>query len=52
MAAQQSTINGFGDRIPHSQEKDLPGNANWVVQKYGGTSLGKFPVAIAQDIVL
>ncbi|KAG8629762.1 hypothetical protein KVT40_001381 [Elsinoe batatas] len=46
------TANGLGERIPHTQEKELPGNANWVVQKYGGTSLGKFPVNIAEDIVL
>lgn len=48
----QTTANGFEQRIPHMQEKDLPGNANWVVQKYGGTSLGKFAVQIAEDIVV
>lgn len=26
-------------------------NAPWVVQKFGGTSVGKFPVNIARDIV-
>ncbi|KAF4549371.1 Amino acid kinase-like protein [Elsinoe fawcettii] len=46
------TANGLGERIPHTQEKELPGNANWVVQKYGGTSLGKFPINIAEDIVV
>jgi len=40
------------DRIPHTQERDLPGGANWVVQKFGGTSVGKFAVQIAEDIVL
>lgn len=50
--ATQITANGFEQRIPHIQEKDLPGNANWVVQKYGGTSLGKFAVQIAEDIVV
>jgi aspartate kinase len=25
--------------------------AGWVVQKFGGTSVGKFPVNIAEDIV-
>ncbi|KAK4569748.1 hypothetical protein LTR86_002716 [Recurvomyces mirabilis] len=40
------------DRIPHTQERDLPGGANWVVQKFGGTSVGKFGVKIAEDIVL
>jgi len=34
------------------EEKDLPGNANWVVQKYGGTSLGKFPQEIVSDIIV
>ncbi|KAK5107334.1 hypothetical protein LTR62_001389 [Meristemomyces frigidus] len=40
------------DRIPHTQERDLPGGANWVVQKFGGTSVGKFGVEIAEGIVL
>ena len=40
------------DRIPHTQERNLPGGANWVVQKFGGTSVGKFAVQIAEDIVL
>ena len=26
-------------------------NAGWVVQKFGGTSVGKFAVNIAEDIV-
>ncbi|KAI5365451.1 putative aspartate/glutamate/uridylate kinase, aspartate kinase, ACT domain, CASTOR, ACT [Septoria linicola] len=45
-------INGMlGDRRPHVQEKSIPGGGNWVVQKFGGTSVGKFPVKIAEDIV-
>ncbi|EME82047.1 uncharacterized protein MYCFIDRAFT_211536 [Pseudocercospora fijiensis CIRAD86] len=45
-------INGFlGDRRSHVPEKNLPGGGNWVVQKFGGTSVGKFPVKIAEDIV-
>jgi len=28
-------------------EKDLPGGGNWVVQKFGGTSVGKFAKDIA-----
>lgn len=52
MSPISTTSTSFGDRILHQQEKDLPGNANWVVQKYGGTSLGKFPVNIAQDIIV
>jgi len=41
---------GAEDSIPHQEEKNLPGGANWVVQKYGGTSVGKFAGNIA-DIV-
>jgi hypothetical protein len=39
-----------GNSIPHTKEKNLPGGANWVVQKFGGTSVGKFAANIA-DIV-
>jgi len=46
------TNGAIEDRIPHTQERDLPGGANWVVQKFGGTSVGKFAVKIAEDIVL
>lgn len=45
-------VNGaFENRIPHSRERDLPGGANWVVQKFGGTAVGKFGRVIAEDIV-
>jgi len=44
--------NGFEQSIPHQQEKNLPGGGNWVVQKFGGTSVGKFAVDIAKDIVM
>jgi len=27
------------------------GGKRWIVQKFGGTSVGKFPVQIARDIV-
>ncbi|KAL2211999.1 aspartate kinase [Sarocladium strictum] len=30
---------------------DIDGNRGWVVQKFGGTSVGKFPHKIARDIV-
>lgn len=40
------------DRIAHTQEKELAGGANWVVQKYGGTSVGKFPLKIVEEIVM
>lgn len=39
-------------RISHTPERYLPGGANWVVQKFGGTSVGKFAIKIAEDIVL
>lgn len=34
---------------PRSHEETLPGG--WVVQKFGGTSVGKFAKNIATDIV-
>lgn len=43
--------NGVTDSRPHQTEKSIPGGGNWVVQKFGGTSVGKFPVKIAEDIV-
>lgn len=52
-ATQPEQTNGsIDDRIPHTKERDLPGGANFVVQKFGGTSVGKFAVKIAEDIVL
>jgi hypothetical protein len=41
---------GVEESIPRSKEKDLPGGGNWVVQKFGGTSVGKFAENIS-DIV-
>lgn len=38
---------GEADSIPHEMEKNLPGGGNWVVQKFGGTSVGKFAFNIA-----
>jgi hypothetical protein len=36
------TSNGvIPNSIPHTKEKDLPDGGNWVVQKYGGTAIGK-----------
>ena len=49
---QHLTNGKIVDRIPHTREQDLPGGANWVVQKFGGTSVGKFAVKIAEEIVL
>ncbi|KAK8246750.1 Aspartate/glutamate/uridylate kinase [Phyllosticta capitalensis] len=40
-------INGTS-RINHTEEKDLPGG--WVVLKFGGTSVGKFAVNIAEIV--
>ena len=52
MSAALTNGHTYGEptSIPHSMEKDLPGGANWVVQKFGGTSVGKFALKIA-DIV-
>lgn len=49
-ALQNGHIYPPADSIPHQEEKNLPGGGNWVVQKFGGTSVGKFAVNIA-DIV-
>ena len=40
------------NRILHSQEQDLPGGANWVIQKFGGTSVGKFGKEIVEEVVM
>ena len=50
--ANHLTNGKFASRRPHTPERDLPYGANWVVQKFGGTSIGKFGVKIAEDIVL
>jgi hypothetical protein len=44
-------LTSFGESIPHTKEKNLPGGGNWVVQKYGGTSVGKFAEGIAGIVV-
>lgn len=41
---------GQEDSIPHTEEKNLPGGANWVVQKFGGTSVGKFASGITEIV--
>lgn len=46
------TTNGIADSRPHVPESELPGGQNWVVQKFGGTSVGKFPIKIAEEVVL
>ncbi|QDS69977.1 hypothetical protein FKW77_002994 [Venturia effusa] len=38
------------ESIPHTPEKNLPGGGNWVVQKFGGTSVGKFALPIASIV--
>ncbi|GAB7362423.1 hypothetical protein MBLNU230_g2745t1 [Neophaeotheca triangularis] len=40
-----------GYQIPHQPERNLPGGGNWVVQKFGGTSVGKVAEKIVRDIV-
>lgn len=47
-----SVTNGFSYRRPHAPEKELADGANWVVQKFGGTSVGKVAVRIAEEIVV
>lgn len=52
MLQKTKQVNGHIDSIPQSIENDLHDDTNWIVQKFGGTSLGKFAVTIAEDIVL
>ncbi|KAF2087536.1 aspartate kinase [Saccharata proteae CBS 121410] len=40
--------NGDASRTNHQEEKELPGG--WVVLKFGGTSVGKFAVNIAEVV--
>lgn len=42
--------NGYS--IKRQPERNLPGGGNWVVQKFGGTSVGKFAISIAENIVM
>ncbi|KAF1823159.1 aspartate kinase [Dissoconium aciculare CBS 342.82] len=37
---------------PYLPPQDMPKANNWIVQKFGGTSVGKFPLKIAEDIIL
>ena len=36
---------------PNLHQNTIDPSAQWLVQKYGGTSVGKFAVRIAEDIV-
>jgi aspartate kinase len=45
-------VNGQPQPLSDSHEKELPNGTTWIVQKFGGTSLGKFAATIAEDIVL
>jgi len=49
-------LNGYSRHGTPSPETDYfkPYDKNhkgWIIQKFGGTSVGKFPVKIAEDIV-
>ncbi|KAH8829789.1 Aspartate/glutamate/uridylate kinase [Flagelloscypha sp. PMI_526] len=36
---------------PNMHQNSIDPSTTWIVQKFGGTSIGKFPVEIARDIV-
>ena len=36
---------------PNLHQNTIDPNARWLVQKFGGTSVGKFAVKIARDVV-
>ncbi len=52
--AQKNSLQGWNSdesdqrKISHQEEKDLPGG--WIVQKFGGTSVGKSAKEIAEII--
>ena len=52
MQLETTQLSSHVDAIPDAQAKDAPGGIDWVVQKFGGTSLSKAAVTTAQDIVL
>lgn len=43
--------NGHHDAAPIAQLRGNDAKGGWVVQKFGGTSVGKFASNIAEDIV-
>lgn len=45
-------VNGHAQSLSDNHEQELPSGTTWIVQKFGGTSLGKFAATIAEDIVL
>ena len=47
------TPNGIATPVSDTsrEERDNGGKKAWIVQKFGGTSVGKLPVNIAEDIV-
>lgn len=59
MAVSQSVSSGFSllsaalkqDRVSQMQPDNVPVLRDWIVQKFGGTSLGKFSSQIVDDIV-
>ncbi|KAF2158309.1 hypothetical protein M409DRAFT_38350 [Zasmidium cellare ATCC 36951] len=53
-ATQHATTRIKGQIVNKSRNlgNHQPANAHWIVQKFGGTSLGKFATTIAEDIVL
>lgn len=36
---------------PHLHQNPTDPDAKWLIQKYGGTSVGKFAAKIAEDII-
>jgi aspartate kinase len=47
-----STLSSSGVQTPPNlYQNSADPSATWLVQKYGGTSVGKFAVKIAEDII-
>lgn len=45
-------VHGETQMMLRAQEKDPCPSTDWIVQKFGGTSLGKCVVTIVEDIIL
>jgi hypothetical protein len=46
-----ATTTQLGDEASTNMKRGNDSRGGWIVQKFGGTSVGKFAVNIAEDIV-
>src|SRR5260221_7066958 len=50
--SRSSSLSSFPPPTPNMYQNAIDSDASWIVQKFGGTSVGKFAAKIAEDIVL